>query len=200
MSCFQLLLDEVNGIPEYLEATSKLIGDCTSLRHAQAESVAVKLKNLGQLDVDVATRLKDALSAVSFDPADSVSLSGLIDNIVGDSAPTTTKANRRCSQRCLTWELYPPEKVWSVLSDKDTPWSVKYIMIKDFSAELGLVLPSEPTRGRILESLLLANGLPIVRDKEFYHKLVRLSETLAPLQQRKCKMAHLEQFPTSPKD
>ena len=94
------------------------------------------------------------------------------------SMSTQLTTRRRPGQYCASWELYPTAKDWEVLGDKDTPWSVKIQRVSAICASMGLVLPSEPTRGRILDALLIANELPTERDAAWYKLYDRLSSEL----------------------
>ena len=85
------------------------------------------------------------------------------------------------------------------MSDGPTPWSLKFERAVAVCKKIGLTLPSEKTRGRILEALLAANNVPLERDKAFFKLLVRLGEALGRLRQRDAG-THIEIFPPSPLD
>ena len=196
MPLVDALVAELDGIPEYLAESRKLVSDINTLQEAQAITIGAKIQNLKNVTLPEAALLKKKIAQVGWSVEENKKLSALVDEVVGK----TCKAPRRCSQRCGSWELYPTEADWDILGDRDTPWSVKYGKVADICKRIGLLLPTGPTRGRILEALLLANGLPIERDKEFYAKLDRLSDALEPLHKVTWGGGHhLEGFPTSPK-
>ena len=85
------------------------------------------------------------------------------------------------------------------MSDGPTPWSLKFERAATICKKIGLTLPSEKTRGRILEALLAANNMPLERDKGFFKLLERLRDALGRLR-RADASEHIELFPSSPLD
>ena len=85
------------------------------------------------------------------------------------------------------------------MSDGTTPWSLKFERAAIVCKQIGLTLPSEKTRGRILEALLAAHNMPLERDKDFFMLLERLRDALGRLR-RADASKHIEIFPSSPLD
>ena len=85
------------------------------------------------------------------------------------------------------------------MSDGPTPWSLKFERAATICKKIGLTLPSEKTRGRILEALLTANNMPLERDKDFFKLLDRLRDALGRLRHPDGSK-HIEIFPPSPLD
>ena len=162
---FQALVQEIEEIycPAYLTESAKLVGDTTEVQKARATTIGAKIRMLKSLGLPEATRLKVTIGKAGWNSATNGWLSDLVDETVAKNA--LPKMFKRCTQRCMTWELYPTEKDWELLGDRNAPWSSKFEHTKRFNKKLGLMLPSETTRGRILEALLLANHLPIERDR-----------------------------------
>ena len=157
-----------------------------------------KLKNLKSLSVEEATSMKQSIRAVGWEKVDVDRLSSSVDEAVRREAAASKKA-RRIAQNCTTWELYPTHDDWEFMSDGPTPWSLKFDRAVAVCKKIGLTLPNEKTRGRILEALLAANNVPLERDKSFFKLLERLGEALGRLRHRDAG-AHIEIFPPSPLD
>ena len=85
------------------------------------------------------------------------------------------------------------------MGDGPTPWSLKFERAAAICKKIGLTLPSEKTRGRILEALLAANNMPLERDKDFFKLLERLRDALGRLRHPDGSK-HIEIFPPSPLD
>ena len=82
------------------------------------------------------------------------------------------------------------------MSDGPTPWSLKFERAAVVCKNIGLALPSEKTRGRILEALLAANNVPLERDQAFFKLLARLGDALGPLRhEHRDAGTHIETFP-----
>ena len=194
----EVLLHEIEGIPAYLAESERLVADINVLKQAQATTIGAKIQNLKSVKMQDATRLKMSIAEAGWDTDSNARLSQLVDEAVAKSA--MPKVMKRCVQRCMTWELYPTEQDWQILGDAAAPWSTKFDRAKNVCKKMGLMLPSETTRGRILDVLLLANHLPIERDRDFYNHLQRLNQTLHPLQAEPFTGgSHLECFPSWPK-
>ena len=87
------------------------------------------------------------------------------------------------------------------MSDGATPWSLKFERVARICKNIGLVLPCEKTRGRILDALLAANNSPLDRDQAFFKQFERLSRTLYGLRTERVDTGkHIETFPQSPLD
>ena len=197
--CVDVLLAELAALPAYLAESARLVGDIADLKKSLAKSIGAKIDAIDALDLRAATDLKKAMGEISWAPEESSSLAGRIDTKL-DSSPDA-KRKRRDIQECKTWELYPTESDWLVLSNKDTPWSIKFDRVKTVCKRIGLFLPSETTRGRMLEALLLANSLPCERDAEFFHLYSRLKNALECLQKDNFTGGkHIHEFPVSPVD
>ena len=199
MASVDALIKELDGIPSYLQESALLVPDVTKLKAAQAITIKAKLQILSSLSLSDATRLKRAISSVGWSETENSEIAAIVDDAVANSSPS--KKMRRANQRCLTWEFYPTDKDWELFCDSGTPWSIKYERAKIVCRKIGLLLPSETTRGRILDVLLLANKLPIERDSGFYKSLEKLSAVLDPLHRETFRGGgHIIDFPTSPKD
>jgi hypothetical protein len=199
MSSAAALKSEIAGIPAYLTQSAALVPNISVLKSAQAVTIGAKIQNLRALSMSDATALKHLIGEVGWSPDENANLASLIDEAVQKA--TMPAVGRRASQRCPTWELYPTATEWKVLSDADTPWSVKFDRVKRICMRLRLFLPAEPTKGRILDSLLVASGLPTERDPEWFLRLKRLKMALDPLQHEKTSPGKtLDVYPTSPQD
>ena len=189
---------EFDSIPEFLAESEKLSSDVDALRSSQAISMDFKLKNLKSLSLDEATSMKQSIRAVGWTQAEADRLSSSVDDAVHRDAGARKKARRDC-QQCPTWELYPTDDDWDYMSDGTRPWSLKFERAAIVCKQIGLTLPSEKTRGRILEALLAANNMPLERDKAFFKLLERLRDALGRLR-RADASKHIELFPPSPLD
>ena len=192
------LLAELDSIPRFLAESEKLTGNADELKIAQAVSMDAKIKNLKSLSLDEATIMKQSIRAVGWQGAEVDRLSSSVDDAVRRQADASKKA-RRDAQQCPTWELYPTQQDWEYMSDGPTPWSLKFERAATICKKIGLTLPSEKTRGRILEALLAANNVPLERDKDFFKLLERLRDALGRLLHPDGSK-HIEIFPSSPLD
>ena len=189
---------EFDSIPKFLAESERLTGNVDALKGAQAVSMDAKLKNLKSLSLDEATSMKQSIRAVGWQRAEVDRLSSSVDDAVRREADASKRA-RRDAQQCPTWELYPTQEDWEFMSDGPTPWSLKFERAATICKKIGLTLPSEKTRGRILEALLAANDMPLERDKDFFKLLERLRDALGRLRHPDGSK-HIEIFPPSPLD
>ena len=123
---FQALVQEIEEIysPAYLTESAKLVGDTTELQKAQATTIGAKIRMLTSLGLPQATLLKVTISNTGCNSATYAWLSDVVDETVAKNA--LPKMFKRCTQRCMTWELYPTEKDWELLGDRNAPWSSKF--------------------------------------------------------------------------
>ena len=193
------LINEIASIPGFLNSSAGVY-DVAELRSSQATSLLARIKLLARMDLKVATRLKTALDEVDWTDDERKLLKGAVDEIASQtSLGAAAKSGRRAQQRCPNFELFPTASEWVLLADDATPWSTKYHKIKSICKRIGLLLPAAPTRGRMLESMLLCTNMPIERDMGFFKQLDRLTETLDPLQKEPHYAAgHLVDFPNTP--
>ena len=154
------LLAELDSIPKFLAESERLTGNADALKGAQAVSMDAKIKNLKSLSLDEATIMKQSIRKVGWQGAEVDRLSSSVDDAVRREAGTSKRA-RRDAQQCPTWEVYPTQEDWEFMSDGPTPWSLKFERAAAVCKKIGLTLPSEKTRGRILEALLAANNVPL---------------------------------------
>ena len=115
--------------------------------------------------------MKVSIAQVGWESDINERLSELVDEAVAKHA--LPKITKRCVQRCMTWELYATEQDREILGDVSVPW---FECAKTVCRKIGLTIPSETTRWRILEALLLANNLPEARF--FYFSTLALSQFL----------------------
>ena len=175
------LVAEIDGIPAYMHETAQLVSEpeVIKLRDAQATTIGAKIQTLKDLDMKGAVRVKKAIKAAEFTDAQNSNLSSLVDKQI---RCTEAAKQRRNQQKCMSWELFPTETDWSVMGDRNTPWSIKYERAKTVCQNMVLMLPSETTRARILECLLLANNISTKRTQEFYEHLDGFDVVLDTLQ------------------
>ena len=192
------LCAEFDSIPKFLAESEKLTGDVHVLKAAQAVSMDAKLKSLKSLSIEDATSMKQSIRSVGWEKVDVDRLSKSVDDAVCRSADTGLRG-RRGSQHCAKWEFYPTQEDWVYMSDGPTPWSLKFDRAAAVCKQIGLTLPNEKTRGRILEALLAANNVPLERDKDFFKLLERLRQALGRLR-HPAKGKHIAEFPLSPLD
>ena len=201
MACVADLIHEVNSIEGFVSEQTLGGANEAELRKAQAICIRAKVSALKDLTTASATRLQAAVNAVGWDNDEKTALSASIRSQldVCSAAQQKGSAPRRCNQTCMNFELWPTESDWGIFDDPNTPWSVKFQRAKLRCKSIGLMLPSEKTRGRILEVLFLASGLPLERDAQFFKQLDNLTECLDPLQKENYPFTHLAQFPLMPK-
>ncbi|CAK0836116.1 unnamed protein product [Prorocentrum cordatum] len=108
--------------------------------------------------------------------------------------------NRRPNQKCSSFNLYLTDIEYTILADSMTPWSAKFASVKKRCLFIGLLLPSEKTKGHILECIYVANGLPLEKGKDWFAHLNNIKEALAPLGTVKYPFEFMTEFPLSPKD
>ena len=126
MTLVEPLITELQTLPAYLDETRKLIGDISTLKEAQATTVAAKIQALGCIHMNDATRLKISIAKVGWTNEENKTLSKLVDEGVEKSDFASRKQSKRGTQYCAHWEMYPASVDWRMFEDTDTPWSVKF--------------------------------------------------------------------------
>ena len=86
MAGVDALLEEIDGIPEYLKESKKLMGNVDELQKAPAITIAAKIQTLEAVSLKDATRLKKSLQSLHLTNGDSLKLPGLIDDAGSTSA------------------------------------------------------------------------------------------------------------------
>ncbi len=194
------LIAELEVLPLYMKESIALGINEVDLIASHAADLKEKIGNLTDCNMVNATRIQKAIKACSFDKATAKELALCINAAVTQLSIGTGIAIARPQQKCMNFELYPTEADWTVISEPSTPWSAKYAVVVSLCRSLNLVLPSEKTRVRMVECMLLANNVPLERDQEFFRSKDKLSASLAPLQKEKAqKCHHLQEYPAEPK-
>ena len=177
------LLKEICSIPSLLGLQQDLGMSSSELLTAQFVTVRVKIKLLDGCTTPEAHSLLESIREVGWTTDQNRELAELVGSarLQGDAQAARASAGRRAGQKCNNWELYPTDAYWNIVGDPLTPWSAKYRATVSTARSVGLHLPSEPTVGRMLECILLANGMPLGRDKQFYNSLAKLHSELEPL-------------------
>jgi hypothetical protein len=194
------LIAELEVLPAYMKESMDLGISEVDLLAAHAADVKEKIGNLSDCTMVNATRIQQAIKACPFDKATNKELAQCINAAVTHLAAGTGSAIARPQQKCMNFELYPTDTDWAIIGDPSTPWSTKYAVVVSLCRKLNLVLPSEKTRVRMVECMLLASNMPLERDQEFFRCKDKLAAALAPLQKEKVqKYNHLQVYPSEPK-
>ena len=202
MSTPTKLIAELANLPKFFEEQKQcnLDSDAMSeLMRAQATCISAKIRSLIECDLRSATELTKAVHGVGWDKETTAKLATLVNemkNKLEDGNPNA----RRPNQKCSSFNMYLTDIEYTTLADSMTPWSAKFAVVKKRCFFIGLLLPSEKTKGHILECIYVANGLPLEKGKDWFAHLNNIKEALAPLGTVKYPFEFMTEFPLSPKD
>ena len=192
------IIDEVDGIPGFVQQQGRLGADTNKLKDAQAICILAKIGVLSDCDRKAGTLLTSSCEKVGWPQPLGKQIAIAIQEAVTRQG-SDAKLPKRCSQQCFTWELFPTASQWVTMEDPSTPWSTKFAIAKTVCVSIELLLPLEKTRAHILESILMANGKSVERDREWFQLLARLADVLEPMQKLRARFPHRQMF-GSPND
>ncbi|CAK0853717.1 unnamed protein product [Prorocentrum cordatum] len=202
MSTPTKLIAELAKLPKFFEEQKQcnLDSDAMSeLMRAQATCISAKIKSLIECDLRSATELTKAVHGVGWDKETTAKLATLVNEMKNQLEDGNPNA-RRPNQKCSSFNMYLTDIEYTTLADSMTPWSAKFAVVKKRCFFIGLLLPSEKTKGHILECIYVANGLPLEKGKDWFAHLNNIKEALAPLGTVKYPFEFMTEFPLSPKD
>ena len=195
------IIEELKSMPTFVEQQKECGLDETAiseLLRAQATCISAKMNSLTECDMKAATELCKAINGVGWESDTTAKLAQQVNDI--KSKLESGKPLKRSVQKCTTFNLYLTEKEYDALSDDQTPWSKKFAIVKRRCTMIGLVLPTEKTKGHILECIYVASGLPLEKGKHWFEHLAKIKEALAPLAHSKVPFEHVNELPLSPMD
>lgn len=172
-------------------------------REPEVRSLCAQIGELRSLDKAGATLLSRALATMDWEMPEQILLAAAVrERSSKDSA--SSKKPTRARQTCKTFELYLKASQWTTLTDHAVPMAVKISIMKQLCVDLNLLLPSEPTKGRIAEILHKCCMASDARDQCYGTAwkvlLDNVKSELTPLKKVTTKVPHLVVYPVEPND
>lgn len=194
------LLAELKSIDMFLKSQVAIGHDIEALRSRQAASLTLKIAALKDLTYERAAELTNAFGK-SWKSKEVHMMSDAIRKRLDQGSPSAS-AGREC-QSCPTFEFYLTANEWTMIEDKCTTPSTALLRLRNACARIGLLLPDEPTKGRIASIARYCNlpdGGRGMSNTEWYKFLQRVKTALEPNKKKQWHHTFLLSFPSDPRD
>ena len=193
-----VIMQEVKDIARFLETSKTVMGkDFDAVRAQHVTSLAEKIKN-ANLSVVEATNLTTELLNGPWGEAGTKALSNAVATA---AAPTAAKNGKRSTQTLQ--QLCPyltAEEIQALRSGANL--QTKLQVVSERLVRLGLVHPTEPTTGRVLDMLREMGASTLSDHASYYAATQELKRLLKQAVRTKQSLpsAYLEKFPADPAD
>jgi hypothetical protein len=172
-------------------------------REPEVRSLCAQIGELRSLDKAGAAHLSRALATMDWEMPEQVQLAAAVRERSNKDSAASKKVTR-ARQTCKTFELYLKDSQWKTLTDLAVPMAVKIAIMRQLCVDLNLLLPSEPTKGRIAEVLHKCCMASDARDQCYGTAWKVLLDTvkseLTVLKKVSTKLPHLVVYPVEPND
>ena len=195
------LIAEVRSIESFLKSQSSLGQNVKLLRNQQATNLIKKIMALKDLTYEKAAESSNLFKGSQWEKADVDRVSEAIRKRLGQGAASSPTA--RVPQSCPTVEFYLTQPEWDKIEDTNTPPATAFIIMRRACARIGLLLPDEPTKGR-MASIIRYRNLPDagsgMSTADWYSFLQRFKAALEPNRKQDWHFEWQSEYPSDPRD
>lgn len=187
------LLNEIQISPTLMHAQSAGGTAMVVISKGFCCDFAARINSLGDVTMEMAADLQHAINAAPFETDDLATLTAAIETARSSCSALQLSPKKRCNQSCEAIELFPTWAEWAIIEDLATPYTAAFHVWKTVCRKVGLLLPHERTRARMVEATYAArNHDPACRDPQFFKHTGQLATVIADLANVAHPFAHTE--------